>query len=122
MTVTITRATDSATATALALILPYELTDESRNVETDLLNGDLAITLVAPRSASVQLTYFFADEADARAARDLHRAASTFSVNDSSMPSLNMDYALGSGGQVLAIDSRGTGQWTLQVSIREVES
>lgn len=122
MAVTITRTSDSATATALALLLPYAISDESRNIESDLLNGDLAITLVSPRPASVTLKFLFASEADARAARALHRAASTFTVADSTMPSLDMEYALGTGGQTLAIDDRGTGDWTLDVSIREVEA
>lgn len=118
MTVTITRLSDDATAIAGSIVLPYSLTDESRNIETDLLSGDLAITVYTPRPTSGELQFLFATETAARAARDLHRVASIFSVADTTNPTADMTYALGSGGQTL--EKHPAKEWTLRVSYREV--
>ena len=121
MTVTITRLSDDATTSPVMIVLPYEITDESRNIETDLLNGDMAITLVAPRPATGQLTLLYATEADARAGRALHRATSAFSLLDTDHPGVAMTYVLARGGQRLSIDDRTQQTWKLVIAYREVE-
>ncbi|GAA5205870.1 hypothetical protein [Microbacterium kyungheense] len=121
MTATITRLSDGATTTPDMFALPYEIVDESRNVETDLIGGGMAITLVPPRPAAGELTLIYATETDARAARQLHRARSAFTLDDTENPAAGMTYAIGRGGVRLALDEATQDAWVLTVSFREVE-
>lgn len=121
MTVTITRLSDGATTAPTMIVLPYEVTDESRNIETDLLSGDMAITLVAPRPGTGDLTLLYPDEASARAGQALHRGRSAFTLVDTENPTANMTYALGRSGTRLAVDTETQDDWSLVVSYREVE-
>jgi hypothetical protein len=103
------------------IVLPYEVTDESRNTETDLLSGDMAITLALPRPGTGDLTLVYNDEASARAGRALHRARSAFTLSDTENPSVGITYALGRGGVRLSIDEHTQDAWILVVSYREVD-
>lgn len=122
MTVTITRLSDSATSTPTMIVVPYEVNDESRNVETDLLSGDLAVTLSTPRPGTGELTLLYADEASARAGRALHRGRSLFQLTDTENPAAGIVYALGRNGTRLSVDPDTQDDWTLVVSYREVET
>lgn len=121
MTVTITRLSDDATTTPLKVLLPIDVVDESRNVETDLLSGDMAITLIPPRPGTGELVLLYADEAAGRAGRALHRVASAFSLADTVNADRNITYVLAPGGQRLALDPETRRRWLLTVSYREVE-
>lgn len=121
MTVTITRLTDDATTSPMMIQLPYQITDESRNIEDDLLNGDMAIALIAPRPGTGELTLLYDNETDARAGRSLHRVASAFALVDTDNPAANITYVLGPRGQTLSIDEDTQEMWALVVSYREVD-
>lgn len=121
MTITITRAGDSATTTPKTLRLPDDVIDESRNVEHDLLNGDMAITLVAPRPGMGEMTLVYPDEASARAGRALHRAADHFELVDTENTARNTTYVLGQGGTRLSLDPETKRFWFLNVSYREID-
>lgn len=120
MTITITRAGDSATTTPTTVTLPDDVVDESRNIEQDLIGGDLVVTLIEPRPASGEMTLVYPDEATARAARALHRAADEFSLVDSENPLRNSTYVIGQGGVRLGRHPQLTERWLLVVSYREV--
>lgn len=121
MAITITRAGDSATTTPKTIRLPDDVTDESRNIEHDLLNGDMAITLIPPRPGSGEMTLVYETESDARAARALHRAADHFALVDTDNADRDTTYVLGQGGTRLALDPETKVYWFLFVSYREIE-
>lgn len=119
MSVTITRLSDGATSTPYDAVIPYSIADESRNIETDLLSGDMAFTLNTPRRGTGELTFLYDNETDARAGRELHRVASAFTVADTERPGIDTTYVLAGGGQRLTLDEETLTVWTLVVSFRE---
>ena len=120
MTITITRAGDSATTTPKTILLPDDVIDESRNIEHDLLSGDMAITLIPPRPGTGDMTLVYDDETAARAARGLHRVADSFLLVGTENTARNSTYVVGSGGTRLGRD-RTSEYWQLVASYREVD-
>ena len=78
------------------------------------------MTLIAPRPATGELTFVYLEEAAARAGRELHRAASAFTVTDTEHPTFGMTYILGTGGTRLEQSPETQKAWKLVVSFREV--
>jgi hypothetical protein len=121
MAVTITRAGDSATTEPTTLLLPDDVTDESRNIETDLLDGSMAVTLIAPRPGTGTMTLVYPDETAARAGRALHRARDYFTLVDTDNDARGMTYALAQGGTRLGRHSSDPDLWVLAVNYRELD-
>ena len=111
---------DNGAGTAEArVIFPYETTDRSRNIVHELINGDIALTVLAPLPQSGTLTYEVATESAAMVLRDLHRQRSTFTLTVPERPMANMTYVVTGDARLQLHES---GQWTLAVGYQAVSA
>lgn len=114
----ITRTSDSAT-TSPTLVLGYETTRSGRNVVHDLINGDIAVTIVKPRPRSGTLELFYPDETEAWAAFALHSLADTYTLADTDRPGIGMLYVVQNAS--LALDDATRNRWVVSVEYQEIE-
>lgn len=118
MSTTITRTSDTA-ETHPDLVLGYATSVESRNVIHDLIDGSIAVTLVAARPRAGTLELFYVDEAEAWAALSMHRSADSFTIVDSDRPDIGMTYVV-DGRIGLALDDSTRDHWQVSVGYQEV--
>jgi len=103
------------------LVLSYESSQESRNIEHTILGrSDPDITQRPAGTRTGTLELFFLDEADAEAARVAHTEVGTFSLVWPERPSTEMTYVLGQGELVRTLDPETRARWIVQVPYREV--
>lgn len=115
---TITRTSDSAT-TVPDLVDGYEASLSSRNVIHDLIGGDIAVTLVAPRPRSGTLALVYAVEADAWAGFNLHAVTDTFTIASDEVSAVDMTYVV-DGDVQIALDEETRTVWVVSVGYQEI--
>jgi hypothetical protein len=119
MSVTITAANGAGSTTPITVLSPYETTRNSRNIVHDLVGGGIAVSLVAPRPRSGTLQLLYDDEVDANAALTLHAEETTFTLSETSVPSVSMQYVV-EGDVRLALEDSTLLVWILNVGYQEV--
>ena len=119
MTATITVNDGTNRTTTPLLILGYETAYASRSVVTDLLNGDLAVSILAPRPRNGVLELLYQTEASAFTAVSLHRVATTFTLIETTTPSIGMTYVL-DGDLAVRLDDATRLVWVVSVTYQEV--
>lgn len=93
---------------------------DGRNVVHDLLDGDIAVTVVAPRPRSGTLELHYAAEADAEDCARIHTASVMTFIADG-LDHADMTYVIADGGGI-EVTRRPTGQWIVTVDFQEVVS
>lgn len=116
---TITAASGGLTTSPIA-VDGYEATRTSRNIVHDLINGDVAVTLISPRLRSGRLRLVYGNAVDAVAALTLHEIETTFFLERDDLPGLNMTYVLDGDVSIAVDESRGA--WVLTVGFQEVRT
>jgi len=121
MTALITATSGIGSTTALLTLSPYEAEYESRNIVVDLLGGGIAVSLVTPRPSSGTFEFLYSTEDEARAGALLHMAESSFVLDDSDRPGVNIEYVVKDGGRVrLRLDPDTLVLWVLAVDYQEL--
>ncbi|WP_457100312.1 hypothetical protein [Microbacterium sp. P5_E9] len=103
MTATITATNGAGTTSPLTVLSPYETLWTSRNIIHDLVGGDIAVSLVAPRPRSGVLELLYPDEPSAFQCAALHEARSAFTLVETDRPSVSMTYVV-DGDVTLRLD------------------
>lgn len=114
---TITRTGDSATSTP-ELVLGYATERQARTVIHDLLDGSIAVALVAPRPRTGTLELLYPSEANAWSAFELHSDADSFTIADAGRPDINMTYVV--TGHRIELDDATRDVWIVRVDYQEV--
>jgi hypothetical protein len=120
MSVTISAANGAGSTSPLTILSPWETTWSARNVIHDLIGGGIAVSLVAPRPRSGELTLLYDTETDAFAAAALHREETTFTLTETETPSVSMSYVVDGTGIRVALDEQTLLVWTVTVGYQEV--
>jgi hypothetical protein len=91
----------------------------SLNVETTLLSGETAVTLVGDSDYSGTLSFVFTDDAAVANARAILRRPTSFALEVPDPPSLNMTFVR-SGSLGATIHDTVKDVWEVSVGFREV--
>lgn len=119
MTTTITATNGAGTATP-QLVYGYDTERQSRNVVHDLIGGDIAVSLIAPRRRSGRLQLLFDNEADAFACLALHAQETSFTLDVDDVPGVAMTYVV-NGTVRLVLDDETHDAWTVEAGYQEVQ-
>ncbi|TDW50999.1 carbohydrate binding protein [Curtobacterium sp. PhB42] len=92
---------------------------ESRNIINPVLGGGVDVTPQAASKRSGSFVLVYQDEADAVAAFDMHRMATTFVLTDTDRPSVGMTYVL-SGTVERTLDDESRDFWLVTVNYQEI--
>jgi hypothetical protein len=117
MTTTLT-ADNAAGSTSPAMIVGYDAIRSSRNIIHDLIGGNIAVTLSAPRLRSGTLVFLYLTHTDAFTALELHAELTTFTLTCDTRTEFNMTYVI--DGSVEISRDQETGRWLLSVTFQEV--
>jgi hypothetical protein len=119
MTATISAANGAGSTVPLTILSPWETQYEARNVIHDLIGGDVAVSLVAPRPRNGSMDLLYATESDAFAAIALHREETTFTLTDTDRPSVSMSYVT-DGNLGIRLDESTLSAWIVSVGYQEL--
>lgn len=119
MTVTVSAQNGAGSATPITVLSPYATRWEGRNIIHDLIGGDLAVSLVAPRPRAGTIRYLFEGETEAIACAQLHREESAFQLTDTETPAVSMQYVL-DGAAEAALDPDTLQLWIVTVEYQAV--
>ena len=118
MTTTLTYAGVSITP---RLVLGWEQTRDSLNLEHPLIGGGREVTHTPPTLRAGTLQLFFITEAEALDAEAMHRTAPYLDMASDDRAIANMRYVLADGGQLgIVLDDNTRDVWTVSVDYREV--
>jgi hypothetical protein len=109
---------DPATQLAPAMVLGYDVGQQSRNIIHQLIDGPVAATLLPASTRQGVLKLFFEDAASAENARAKHATAGTWYYLDTDQPQEAMWYAV--NGTVRKYQSDNRKRWILEVPYNEV--
>ncbi len=118
---TLITASGTGSTTSPELVLGYDTARESRNIVHDLISGDIAVTLIAPRPRSGTLELLYFDEAAAFAGLALHEQETTFTLDDDDSAGVSMTYVVSGSGIRLTLDDETRDAWVLSVGYQEVD-
>jgi hypothetical protein len=103
------------------LVLGWDQTRESLNLEHPLIGGGRDITHTPPTLRSGTLELLFITEAEVLDAENLHRTAPYIDIESDDRDIANGRYVLADGGQLaIALDDGTRDVWTLSIDYREV--
>lgn len=109
---------DPATQLRPAMVLGYDVGQQSRNIIHQLIDGPVAATLLPASTRQGVLKLFFEDAASAENARAKHATAGTWYYLDTDQPQEAMWYAV--NGTVRKYQSDNRKRWILEVPYNEV--
>ena len=116
-TVTALDGTDDAFSPTFMTTL--DASSESLNIETQLLSGEIAVTLVGDADQAGTLAFVFTDDTSVTAARAILRRPTSFSLEVPDRPALNMTFVR-SGSLSPVIHDAAKDVWQVSVGFREV--
>lgn len=119
MSATISASNGAGTTVPLTILSPWETAYQSRNVIHDLIGGDIAVSLVAPRPRNGEMSLLYDDETAAFAAAALHRQETTFVLTETDRPDVSMTYVT-DGDIRVALDEQTLNVWIVSVGYQEV--
>lgn len=119
MSTIITRTADAATTTPDLVMLHEDASEAASVVHPIIGSEDVDVTLRPARRPTGTLRLLYLTHADATAARELHRAASTFTIDSPDMPWLPARYVpQGAIGRVQ--QAQNVKRWMIEVGYQEL--
>lgn len=116
---TITVQDGTGDTTVPDLVVGYETTREARTLIHDTLDGGIAVSLIPPRPRSGTLRLFYRSETAAKAAMDLHGRETSFGLESTERPTIDMSYVV-TGSVRVALDEATLDRWTVDVGYQEI--
>ena len=119
MTATISATNGSGTSVPKTVLSPYSTAWQSRNVVHDLIGGGIAVSLVAPRLRNGDLKLLYESEATAYACVTLHKNATSFTLTETTRPSVAMTYVV--DGQIEILLDDPMDRWIVTIGFQEIQ-
>jgi hypothetical protein len=118
MSATITATNGAGTTAPITVLSPWSTAWRGRNVIHDLIGGDIAVALVAPRPRAGSMELLYTDEAEAFACAQLHREETTFALSETERPYVSMVYVV-DGEVTVSLDAATLDAWVVRIGYQE---
>lgn len=119
MVTTVSAGDGSGTASPITVVSPYSTLRENRSVVHDLIGGDIAVSVNAPRPRSGDVAYLFDSAAAADACARMHMARTFFTLS-AEVPEVSMSYVVAGAGVRVDIDTQTLTAWIVSVGFQEI--
>jgi hypothetical protein len=116
---TITADSGAGSTSPISILTPWAASWQSANVVHTLIGRDTAVSVTGARPRSGEFQALYDTEAEAFECVTLHRGATTFTLTDSGIPTVDMSYAI--DGEVRLTLEADLRHWVVTIGYMRVE-